>query len=326
MKERNYKVYKHTSPSKKTYIGITKERPERRWRNGRGYYQQKVFTNAINKYGWDNFKHEILYNNLTKEEAEQKEIELIAYYKSNQSEYGYNVDNGGNCVGKVSEHTKNIQREATKLLWQDEDYRHSVVSKIRRKKVICLNNGILYNSIVECSRSLKLDSSNINKVCQGKQNSYRGYYFIYECDKEKYSKEDIEMILSKKPKVVNKSKIVCLDNGKIYKSPKEAQEDLGISSTAIREVCTNKYKYACGLHFIYEDELNKYSKEEIHNILKCKPQYSTKKKKVICIETQKIYNSITQASKELNVNSGYISSHLHNKYDSVKGYHFKYVE
>ena len=42
----------------------------------------------------------------TEEEKEQKEIELILLYKSNQREYGYNIDNGGNVKGKISEETR----------------------------------------------------------------------------------------------------------------------------------------------------------------------------------------------------------------------------
>ena len=52
------------------------------------------FTNAIKKYGWANIEHKILYTNLSKEEAEQKEIELIKEYKSNKREYGYNLTEG----------------------------------------------------------------------------------------------------------------------------------------------------------------------------------------------------------------------------------------
>ena len=102
----NYKVYIHIFPNNKVYIGITRNRTDIRWANGKGYKSQKVMSNAINKYGWENIEHKVLYENLTKEEAEQKEIELIAYYKSNQRQYGYNIENGGNCVGKMSEETK----------------------------------------------------------------------------------------------------------------------------------------------------------------------------------------------------------------------------
>ena len=95
--KKNYTVYKHTSPSGKVYIGITGVKPEVRWKSGSGYRNNKHFKSAIQKYGWDNFKHEILFEKLTKEEAEQKEIELIAYYKSAKQEFGYNLSTGGRC-------------------------------------------------------------------------------------------------------------------------------------------------------------------------------------------------------------------------------------
>lgn len=105
-KENNYTVYMHTSPSKKRYVGITKQYPlEKRWRHGKGYKYNEYFSRAIKKYGWENFKHEVLFDNLTQKEAEEKEIELIDYYKSNLYEYGYNIQNGGNSNGKFSEET-----------------------------------------------------------------------------------------------------------------------------------------------------------------------------------------------------------------------------
>ena len=75
----NYKVYKHTFPNGKVYIGITQQTLIRRWQNGKGYYKNSFISKAINKYGWENVKHEVLFENLTKEEAEQKEIEHILF-------------------------------------------------------------------------------------------------------------------------------------------------------------------------------------------------------------------------------------------------------
>ena len=105
-----YFVYKHTFPNDKVYIGITSyEKPNGRWRNGKGYKSQYVYR-AINKYGWENIKHEILFENLSKVEAEAKEVELIAKYKSNNSKYGYNIENGGH-THCVSEKTKKKLRD-----------------------------------------------------------------------------------------------------------------------------------------------------------------------------------------------------------------------
>lgn len=101
-----YCVYKHTFPNDKVYIGITSMNPLKRWASGKGYRNQPRVYNAILKYGWPNIKHEILLDGLSKGEAEQKEIELIAYYKSNQRDFGYNIDNGGNTPGMMSEESK----------------------------------------------------------------------------------------------------------------------------------------------------------------------------------------------------------------------------
>lgn len=101
-----YIVYKHTAPNNKVYIGISGQTVEQRWRKGKGYKNTPLMQKAINKYGWDNFKHEILFDGLTKEEAEAKEIELIKFYKSNDIHYGYNIENGGRTVGTHSEATK----------------------------------------------------------------------------------------------------------------------------------------------------------------------------------------------------------------------------
>lgn len=100
----NYCIYKHTFPNGKVYIGITCMDPKKRWSGGSGYNKQPKMANAIRYYGWRNIKHEILFDGLTREEAEVKEIELIAEYDAIQR--GYNAEHGGNTTGTHSEETK----------------------------------------------------------------------------------------------------------------------------------------------------------------------------------------------------------------------------
>lgn len=97
--DKKFCVYRHTSPSGKVYIGITCQNPIRRWAHGHGYRKNQYFTNAIRKYGWDAFTHEILFDGLTKEEACEKEIELIGFHRSNNDDYGYNISSGGEFGG-----------------------------------------------------------------------------------------------------------------------------------------------------------------------------------------------------------------------------------
>lgn len=92
----NYTVYKHTFPNGKVYIGITKREPKVRWGpSGYGYYRNARMWDAIKKYGWDNIEHIILYENKTREEANELERKLIEEYKSNQKDFGYNIQRGG---------------------------------------------------------------------------------------------------------------------------------------------------------------------------------------------------------------------------------------
>ena len=103
-----YTVYMHKNKiNGKVYIGITGQKPNVRWNNGTGY-RGTYFANAINKYGWENFEHIILFSNLTKDEACQKEIELIKEHSSTDCRFGYNLAIGGeiNCGYHLSEETK----------------------------------------------------------------------------------------------------------------------------------------------------------------------------------------------------------------------------
>lgn len=67
----SYKVYIHTNNfNNKKYVGITSNKVDIRWGiNGKGYKCQSKFYNAIKKYGWDNFTHEIIKIFNSKEEA-----------------------------------------------------------------------------------------------------------------------------------------------------------------------------------------------------------------------------------------------------------------
>ena len=107
-------VYMHTSPSGKVYIGITSGNPKDRWKNGFGYlkknkngdYTQPSMARAINKYGWDSFQHNILFENLSKQEAEHKERLFVAFWETNNPKFGYNIRGGGGSCGTMSEESR----------------------------------------------------------------------------------------------------------------------------------------------------------------------------------------------------------------------------
>lgn len=93
--DKKYTLYMHISPNGKMYVGITSLEPERRWNNGKGYYLQPYFSNAIKKYGWNNFQHYILAEDLTLEQADILEKAIIKKLDLTNQDKGYNLSNGG---------------------------------------------------------------------------------------------------------------------------------------------------------------------------------------------------------------------------------------
>ena len=108
--DKKFIVYMHTSPVGKRYVGITRQKPERRFgKDGNAYTRPTkkglitYFGKAILKYGWENFTHEILFEGLAREEACNKEKELIAKYDLMDVHKGYNQTVGGDnhSVGEI---------------------------------------------------------------------------------------------------------------------------------------------------------------------------------------------------------------------------------
>lgn len=94
-----WKVYMHTSPNGKRYIGITSKPVLKRWGyKGEGYKSNKYFWRAIQKYGWDNFQHDIISINLSEDLAKEIEILLIDKYKTTDTRFGYNLTLGGDGI------------------------------------------------------------------------------------------------------------------------------------------------------------------------------------------------------------------------------------
>lgn len=69
--DRKYTIYEHVSKDGKRYIGITSQKLRVRWRNGEGYVKNIHFYRSIQKYGWDNFQHNIIAENIDEENAKK---------------------------------------------------------------------------------------------------------------------------------------------------------------------------------------------------------------------------------------------------------------
>ena len=110
-----YCIYAHINKvNGKMYVGQTCMKPEKRWNSGKGYKDNPYFYRAIQKYGWDEFEHEIIASHLTKEEADNFEKLLIEKLDLLSPNKGYNLKEGG-AHGKPSEVSRvNISNAAKK--------------------------------------------------------------------------------------------------------------------------------------------------------------------------------------------------------------------
>lgn len=209
-------MYKHTSPSGKVYIGITKRNLKERWENGKGYKGQ-VFYNAIEKYGWKNIKHEILHSNLSEEEAKNMEKMYIDLYNSTDSRYGYNVHDGGG------------------------------ETPVNTRKVICLNNKKVFNSIIEASQVSTCHYTNIVNCCAGRQNYTTNneneiFIWMYYEDYLKLDYKQINKII--KEKTNHRNSYVCLNTREVFFTATEAGKRYNINRQSIGKVCLGKQKTA----------------------------------------------------------------------------------
>ena len=205
----NYNVYIHIFPNSKVYIGITSQKPKRRWNNGQGYKNNQYMTNAIMKYGWDNVIHKILYTNLKKEEAEEIEIKLIKEYKANNKRYGYNIEYGGCHNGKTSEITRKRISEANK------GKHNSPKTEFKKGHITIITEEI---------------KQKISEKNKGKHASVRTEF-------------------KKGHKPLNVRKVLCIESDVVYDTIKKASEDTDVMACHISQVCNGKRKSAGKLHW-----------------------------------------------------------------------------
>lgn len=223
-------VYVHISPSNKYYVGITSKEPKVRWGHNGNAYQTQYFSNAIKKYGWDNFQHEIIAENLTEDEAKNFEKVLISKLRSNERDFGYNITKGGDGVCGFG--------------------LHGELNPMYGKK--------------HSEETLKKISQSRKGKCVGEDNPYYGKRHSKEVidkilkSRSWYvpSEETIKRIAES-----NKKKVVQydLENNnliKIHKSAKDASDDSNIDKGSITKCCQHKRKSAGGYRWEYYEKIS----------------------------------------------------------------------
>ena len=159
--KRTHCVYAHVNKRNgKIYFGITKCYPKNRWGAGSGYYKCSKFYPAIKKYGWDNIEHIILFDGLTKQEACEKEIELIKLYDSTNRQKGYNIGTGGEFgatgVKKSKEFCEMVSKRHKGKVLSEETKRKILETRKERGITFKGKNNPFYNKHHTPETMLKL--------------------------------------------------------------------------------------------------------------------------------------------------------------------------
>lgn len=250
MKNKKFIVYEHISPSNKVYIGITSKTLKLRCgKNGYCYKDSKKFYNAIKKYGWDNFKHNILLENQPESAAKYAEKYLIRWYKMHKM--SYNITDGGEGTLGLSHSMSQELREKLSKINKGRKLSQETKEKLRkcnlgkkasketREKLRISHLGHKDSDITKKRKSLAGKGRIHSKESIEKMKKNRAWY--------KHSQETKEKIRKTLQDTSNRNITILqydLNNNFIaeYKSAAEAGRILKIDPSNILKVANGKFK------------------------------------------------------------------------------------
>lgn len=276
----------------KVYIGVTREErgfKGRYNRKGKGiervynyhlsckknyeYYNENLL-NDIEYYGFDSFEvTEIFDVAFSMEELKIKEKSWISIYDSYYN--GYNNDEGG----------KYTDISGTNM------------------SIICLNTMDIFYNVRNASIEMDICYDTILKAIRNKK-CVKGYIFMKYEDFLILSPAE-QLQISFLPIQLRDLRVVCLNDGIIYKSTKYLRDTFGYFESCISACCRNEsksaYKNANGEPLVwryYEDYIDM-TEEEIK--LAIEDSTIGNGEKVICLNTEEIFKSAREAEREYNI-------------------------
>lgn len=278
-----------------------------------------AIISAIKKYGIENFKKEVLQVCNDEDEAYELEVKYIENVKAYSDRKYYNIAHGGK--GFRSEHISNINIER----WKNADYKEKVSNSIKlawanplvREKI----KVSLKSSWTEERKQAMSEYMKENTYWKGKKmpkhildrmsKSQRGRKHS-EQTKLKISRSNTGKILPRREECKNSKKVVCINTGEVFNCIRSIEDKFGFSENHISQCCRGNRKSEgvingerCG--WMYYDDYKKISKKDLDILIK---ELSENKshKKVVCINTGEVFNTVTEASLKYNIPIQNISS------------------
>lgn len=308
-------IYKITNLiNGKVYIGQTNgDGSDRRRlhlsRLRRDVHANNHLQNAFNKYGEENFIFDV-FCRCPIDKLDEIEIKLIAEQK--ESGNCYNIENGGRFMKMMDSSTKEkIRKILSEKHREDKVFRENYM-KVHAKKIICLNNMKVYESINKASQELNLRRKWIEQVLYG-NNKYAKcengilYQFKYYQEGEKYKSRELKENVR-----TAKRKVVCINTGEIFDDSGIASKKYGVSRNNIMRCCRRDRNYAGRLDngdWIVWRFLSEYDETE-NFIFHRTGKNSNKGKPIKCTATGEFFDTSTQACEKYKLSSGNLSQAL----------------
>lgn len=254
-----FTLYVHKNKSNdKVYVGYTGRTVTQRWgkdgtkylqTNKKGQLYHPRFANAILKYGWDNFEHIIIRDDIESEkEAHQLEQELIREYNATDEKFGYNMTEGGEGM-KGRYPTKETRKRMSEAKIGSIPW-----NKDKKGVMIPWNKGKPHS---------EEEKKKISEGRKGKEPWNKGKKGVTVAWnkglKGQYSKETIEKmtLANRSPEKIQRTKeansvpVRLVELDKYFASIEMASKETGVNKSNIVAVCKGKRKKAGGYHWQY---------------------------------------------------------------------------
>ncbi len=302
----------------KKYIGQKNYDKKEAWTD---YLGSGIRLNrAIDKYGKINFSKEIIENCKTAEELNEREKYWIEYYDAVKSDEFYNIAPGGDGGNTIAGYTEEQRKALSNKL---SVMRKGVVNLGKNngcaRKVICLNTMKVFDAIVEAANFYGIDKIAIQQACSLKSkiktagiiNGERGVWAYYDENKQyKYTPfvRKFEYI----------KEVYCINTKQTFKNASVAGRECNINSSSISMCCNNKllsagkhYKTKEPLVWCYIEDIEHADEKLKKTLSKYQERRITSRnshfKKIKCINTGVVFESISLAMDWCNGNTGNFS-------------------
>ena len=230
---RHWIIYMYTFPNNKHYIGKTCHSMSRRQRDNSwsGYKNCTLLWNAIQKYGIENIKQDILFeNDMTNAEASRLEMTCILLFKCNANRfanpsYGYNLTDGGEGVSGSKRQDEAHMEQVRKMI---DNHKGCKLTEEHKNKLRIAHTGLKMGPM-----------SDDTKIKIGIANS-----------KENMSEETkIRRSNSKKKKIIATHKITC--DSIIFNSISDAANYFNVQPSAVSRWCNKTRNSTSDYNFDY---------------------------------------------------------------------------